>query len=127
VTRAIEHDLLRSAHAVGPGGLALALARVAMAGELGIRVDLDLVPTEGEISTTEILYSESGGRFVLSVAPADREQFEELFADLPLAHVGRIRSASERPALRVSQDERTILDEDVLNLKKAWKETLHGI
>jgi phosphoribosylformylglycinamidine synthase len=98
-----------------------------MAGELGVRADLELVPTEGEISTTEILYSESGGRFVLSAAPADQAELEDLFADLPLACVGRIRSASKRRALLVTHGERTILDEDVPTLKKAWKETLHGI
>ena len=124
VSRAVDDGIIRSAHAAGPGGLALALTRIGMAGELGVTVDIDRVPVEGKATATERLYSESGGRFVLTVAAGDGDRLRALFADLPHAEIGEVTA---EPRLQVSAGGSGLLDEEISALKKSWKETLSGI
>ena len=135
VTRAMDAGLLRTALAVGPGGIAVALSRTLFGGNLGALVDLAGVPVDPrwvqrELTTSELLYSESGGRFLLSVAADDRAALESLLAGLPLGLLGNVTGADERGETRlqvVHPRDGVILDEDLNELKRAWKETLHGI
>ena len=75
---------MRSAATPGKGGLALALARTAMAGELGMTVDLDLAPGIAELPPDVALFSESNGRFVVTVAATDAAAFAALFRRAPV-------------------------------------------
>ncbi len=129
VARAREADRLRSVHAIGPGGLALALVRTAMGGELGLRCDLEALPVEGLLTPAEKLYSESGGRFLLTVAPDERQAFEEAMRGLPLARVGAVlppRDGAPRLVVTAGGGD-VVIDADLGELKRAWKETLHGV
>jgi phosphoribosylformylglycinamidine synthase len=58
---------------------------------------------------------------VVSVAPADRERFEALFAGQACARIGEV---SETPGLSAVLDGRKVLDADVADLARAFKETL---
>ncbi len=135
VTATMDDGLLRTALALGPGGLALALARTLFGGNLGALVDLVDVPVDPrwvkrDLTPSELLYSESGGRFLLSVAPDDRGAFEAAMRGLPLGFLGAVTGADEldENRLRVVHPlDGVLLDEDVAELKRAWKETLHGI
>ena len=69
VLRAAEEGVLRSAHDVSGGGVAVALAECAMAGGVGARVALDAGRRDDEV-----LFGEGGGRMLLSVAPQDAER-----------------------------------------------------
>jgi phosphoribosylformylglycinamidine synthase len=61
---ASEADLLQSAHDCSDGGLAVALTQSAIAGEVGIEVEL------GEVERLDAaLFGEAGARAVVSVAP----------------------------------------------------------
>jgi len=135
VSAAIDRGLLRSVHALGPGGLALALARTAMGGNLGMLVDLGNVPlSRGEgvrsLAPSELLYSETGGRFLLTIAPGDRARFEAAMDGLPLRRLGEVTPPEDdgESRLRVLHpDEGVLIDEEVSVLRRAWKETLHGV
>jgi hypothetical protein len=72
------------------GGLAVHLALVAMGGELGLEVDLAKVPSAGIDRDDTLLFSESAGRFVVTVAPDNQDAFEAAFAGQPIANVGRV-------------------------------------
>lgn len=116
--QAIQAGLVSSAHAVAKGGLAVHLALVAMAGELGMDVHIGKAPSGPGLSPTQLLYSESAGRFVLTVAPARKEAFEKLFATMPVACIGEV---TENARFRVQRGiGEVIIDEDVSDLKKAW-------
>jgi phosphoribosylformylglycinamidine synthase len=88
--RALAERLVVSSVSVERGGLGVALARSAMAGMLGVNVDLALVPGGEALREDVILYSESQGRLLVSVAPANCAAFEEVFAGLPCARIGRV-------------------------------------
>ncbi len=122
--QAIARGLVRSAHAPGKGGLGVGLAKCAFGGELGLDVDLRLAPQEDGLRDDELLYSESSGRFIVTTAADDAEEFERLMAGLPCAAVGRVREDTQ---LRFVLTDGSTACWDVLKLKSIWKEPLNAI
>jgi len=91
-----DAGLVRSAHVAGRGGLGVALAHLAIAGELGLRVDLGplLGPGLGDMSQSAgaALFSESTGRIVLTCAPQRGAALEAALADHALLRIGTIEA-----------------------------------
>jgi phosphoribosylformylglycinamidine synthase len=121
VFAASQAGLITACHDCSDGGLGVALAEMCIGGRLGAEVDLDRVPACGELNLTGLLYAESASRLVVSVAPADRERFEALFAGQDCARIGTV---SEAPALSATLADGKVLDADVADLARAFKETL---
>ena len=82
---AARGDLLASAHDCSDGGLAVALAESALAGDTGFAVSLP-----GDEPWYVALFSESASRAVVSVAPEKAEAVEALASahHLPLSRLG---------------------------------------
>jgi phosphoribosylformylglycinamidine synthase len=117
--QAIQSELVASAHGVYRGGLGVHLALVAMAGEVGLQVDLAKVVSAKVGREDTLLYSESAGRFIVTVAPEDTMEFEKIFEGLPCACVGQV---TKRQTLRIrSFSGRVIMDAGLQQLKSAWK------
>ncbi|MDD1719205.1 MAG: AIR synthase related protein [Methanoregulaceae archaeon] len=76
LTDAITRGLVASAFPVTIGGLGVALAKVAISGRLGM--DLSV---QGTIRPDYFLFSETLGRFVVTVDPANREAFEKVIGN----------------------------------------------
>jgi phosphoribosylformylglycinamidine (FGAM) synthase-like enzyme len=112
---------VRSCHTPALGGLAAALARKALAGGWGLEVDLAAVPGDPG-DDVGALYSESNSRFLVTVAPADAPAFEQCLQGSTCARIGAVSSGS-RLALR-GRDGRVIVRENLLTLRRRWKETL---
>jgi len=115
----IRAELVVSAHGIYRGGLGIHLALVAMAGGLGLAVDLAEVPAEGVKREDIILYSESAGRFIVSVAPKDRAAFEERFKELPCGCIGRVMEKEKLTVRGLTG--KILLSIGVRQLKSAWK------
>jgi phosphoribosylformylglycinamidine synthase len=115
---AVRQGLVRAAAAPAMGGLALALARCAMGGELGL--DADLTPL-GSLPADALLFAESTGVLVAEVAEADRTRFLALFAALPCVEIGRL---SARPLLVLRSGGNVLAQAEVAAMKRAWKGTL---
>ncbi|AGB03797.1 phosphoribosylformylglycinamidine synthase subunit PurL [Methanoregula formicica] len=114
---AIAHELVASAFPVSHGGLGVALAKVAVAGKLGM--DLTL-PVPDRMRPDYFLFSESLSRFVVTVAPDHKRAFEQaLGADAVL--VGRTGGSRLRISGRV-----LLLDVGVDDLEKAYKAPFGG-
>jgi phosphoribosylformylglycinamidine synthase len=125
--KAIEQGLVASVHGVYRGGLAVHLAMVAMAGEFGLEVDLDQLLLDGVQRDDTVMFSESAGRFIVTVAPKDRSAFEALFSGAPCCRVGRVTTAGDLVIRGLESN--TILAVQVADLKKAWQmhlEDHHG-
>lgn len=122
---AIRDGLVSSAHAVTRGGLAVHLAMIAMGGELGMDIDLRDLPLSNGLSPTQILYSESAGRFLVTVSPKNQSAFQETLKGTEAACIG-VTTASQR--LRIRQGTAaTLLDEHIQDLKDAWKKPFGGL
>ncbi len=87
---ALRRGLLSSSIALERGGLGVALAKASMGGALGFRALLAALPGAGRLRDDAALYSESQGRFVVTVAPAGREDFERIFQGLPCGMIGHV-------------------------------------
>ncbi|MBN2034535.1 MAG: phosphoribosylformylglycinamidine synthase subunit PurS [Deltaproteobacteria bacterium] len=116
---AIMKGLIASAHTVSRGGLGVHLALVAMAGPLGMEIDLEAVPAADDLPHSAILYSESAGRFIVTVDPEKKQAFEEHFSGMKIGCIGR---TTESPLFRVKgRDGDWIMEENVHELKEWWK------
>ena len=118
---AMGRSLIASAHDLSDGGLAVALAEKAFAGNLGLSVDLGAVRTEGELTDTETLYSESQSRILVTVSPGHAPEIEAIFGD-DASRIGTV--ISERTLLVASKRGGTLIERDLAQLKKAWKASL---
>ena len=118
VAEAMRKGLLASCHGVYRGGLGIHLAMTAMGGELGVAIDLAKVPAEDTLRDDTLLFSESAGRFIVSVAPENRSAFEALMGDEPMALVGAVTETRE---LKITGRDGGVLAElTVDEMKAAW-------
>jgi phosphoribosylformylglycinamidine synthase len=107
----------------------VALAETAFAGDLGMEIDLAMVPREGIDRDDFLLFSESPSRFVATVSPDHQAEFEEVLRGedlnlppLAFAAVGKVTAA---PFLSLrGLTGRNLLKEGITDLKAAWQETL---
>ncbi|GAB4506815.1 MAG: phosphoribosylformylglycinamidine synthase subunit PurL [Anaerolineales bacterium] len=97
---AINAGLVRSAHDLSEGGLAVAAAEMCIGGRLG----LDITPP----LTTRDLFGETTGCLLAEVSPANIVSFEETFKHLPFKKLGQVIA---EPVLKLN--ETTITVEDI--------------
>ncbi len=123
VSDVTEAELAHSLHTPASGGLGVGFAKKAIAGRLGMKVDLDKVPAADGLAPYEVLFSESNSRFIMTVAPQDAAQVEALLADVPFARVGEV---TDRGVLElVSEGEVSEVAIDAM--VSAYKSPLAGI
>ncbi|MGI6367330.1 MAG: phosphoribosylformylglycinamidine synthase subunit PurL [Anaerolineae bacterium] len=99
--KAIKAGLVAACHDCSEGGLAVAAAEMALAGDLGAELWLEPLPRDGaDVLPADVaLFSESNGRYLVQVREQDVAAFEALVAKVPHAQIGRV---SDRPALSVT-------------------------
>jgi phosphoribosylformylglycinamidine synthase II len=115
LTEAISRELIASACPVSHGGLGTTLARVAIAGRLGMDLTLP-----GGMRPDYYLFSESLGRFVVTVDPDNKRAFERILGpDATL--LGRVSGRS----LRITAHT-LLLDLAVDQLEDAYKAPFRG-
>jgi len=122
--RAIGRGLVASCHDLSEGGLAVAAAEMAFAGDLGLDLELARVPAEpagdaGAELDAILLFSESASRFLVEVSPARAAELERELEGLPCARVGTVRP-EKRVAVRGSGGE-PLLELSVDELRQAFQ------
>jgi phosphoribosylformylglycinamidine synthase len=118
--RAIVDGIIASAHGIYRGGLGIHLAMVAMGGNLGMDIRLNRLPVEGVDRDDTILFSESAGRLIVTIDPANRGDFESRFKDVACNFIGHV---TDGPDFSIKGlDGSTIIAAAVQDLKAAWKE-----
>jgi phosphoribosylformylglycinamidine synthase len=118
---AVRAGLVRSAVTPGRGGLAVAIARSAMAGALGVDADLANCDGVSDLRSDIALFGESAGRFVVGVAASDADAFEGRFEGLPCRRVGAV---TDDGRVRLRRADATLVACDVERLRAAFRETL---
>jgi len=121
--KAIDTELVASCHAVGRGGLGIHFSLVAMAGGLGLDIDLAGLPRTDDLplSSEKALFSESAGRFIVTVAPDKKQTFEKLCKGLPCACLGMITDSHDR--LKIASDGNPVADLTIATLDSAFNKT----
>ncbi len=100
--------LISSCHDCSDGGLAVALAESAFTGGFGMEIACE--------GTAEFLFSESSPRFVITVDPEKKKEFESHF-DFGLTQIGFVR---EDERFKIND----LIDENIYELKKSWQKPL---
>jgi phosphoribosylformylglycinamidine synthase len=122
---AINQELIASAHGIYRGGLGVHLAMKAMAGSLGMSINLNKVPMLEPIRDDQILFSESAGRFIVTVDPVKKDDFEAIFSNLPYACVGKVTSDDKLVVCNGSSNK--LLSVLISDLKHHWKKTFGNL
>jgi len=119
LSQAIGRQLVASAHGIYRGGLIVHLAMVAMGGGLGMQIELNRVPADGPDRDDTVMFSESAGRFIVTIDPEKREVFESLFNNVTCACIGTV---TEQPQFEIKNlNHKTIISVSIDQLKAAWK------
>jgi phosphoribosylformylglycinamidine synthase len=147
---AIRQGLVRACHDLSEGGLAVAAAEMSLAGLLGMDIDVGKVPhpvvprfiegnsflrkpcdksratfNEGNpfssAINTVLLFSESASRFLVEVAPAQRDAFETLLRIHGIQDFACIGAVSATGCFIVRNGEQVLIDLSVARLQEAWK------
>jgi phosphoribosylformylglycinamidine synthase len=116
LSKAIEKGIVRSVHDVSDGGLAAAFAECAMGGKAGAEIDLSLISKDTD-EDAALLFSESAGRFVVSVREKDAFKFEKMMFGTKTKKAGRVRG-DKRVVLKNGDND--LVNEDVFELRDAW-------
>ncbi|MEA3288487.1 MAG: phosphoribosylformylglycinamidine synthase subunit PurL [Candidatus Marinimicrobia bacterium] len=111
----IRQGLVQSAHDLGDGGFAVALAESCIMGELGAEVSFDL-----DLRSDSLLFGESQTRFMLSASAEAAEKIIDLAADqgLEAANIGRVNSGNQ---LVINNMDKNLVDVSVSDCSHAFK------
>ncbi|MFB5284276.1 phosphoribosylformylglycinamidine synthase subunit PurL [Peribacillus sp. Hz7] len=110
ILAAIQAGLIKSAHDVAEGGLAVALSE-SLFGEKELGAS---VTVTGE--AVAALFSETQSRFLISVSPENQAAFEAAVKDAV-----QIGTVTNDATLRISAKETTLVEANVQELQTAWK------
>ena len=119
---AIQAGTVRSCHDLSEGGLAVAAAEMAFAGELGVELDLSAVPFDGQKSDAALLFSESNTRFLIEVAPEKEADFLAALEGVCAAKIGSVNSGTKLTVKGIAGG--NVIDAELANLKAAWLKPL---
>jgi len=116
LSHAMEEGLVASAHDISDGGLAACFAESALGGNLGAELDLARISATTK-NEKALLFSESPGRFIISVKPEDVEKFDFVMKGLPVGKAGRVRGDRR---LIIKREEKMIVNEEIDGMKEAY-------
>jgi phosphoribosylformylglycinamidine synthase len=123
VFRSIQKELLSASISVSIGGLSAAFAKLSLGGLKGIDVSLKNLPGSAK-NNTAALFSESQGRFVVTVRPSDQKAFEKILAHLPYKMVGVVTDDQSFSVKGV--DGRALITTTVEKNMHAYRKTFAG-
>lgn len=123
--RAIVSGLVKSCHDPSEGGLAVAVAEMAIAGGMGADVSLAAVPRPAGLDRDLVLlFSESPTRFIVEVEPRHEQAFLKIFENLPSGRLG-LTTRDDEPRLRIRGVKRSIaVDLSTSDMKTRWQAPL---
>lgn len=84
---------ITAVHDVSAGGILLALAEMALKSGIGCEVDATAIPTNDELDVAELLYSETHGRYIITVKADAADAILEAI-DVPVAVIGEVKGNS---------------------------------
>jgi phosphoribosylformylglycinamidine synthase II len=122
-TKAIGEGVIKAAHDLSEGGLAVAAAEMALASNFGMDLDLKKLPVKAVERNDFALFSESNSRFLVEIAQKDKETFETIMKGKIIAEMGKV---TKNPSLTIKglKESNPVVDAPVADLRESWKRTL---
>jgi phosphoribosylformylglycinamidine synthase II len=121
---AIRAGLVAACHDLSEGGLAVAAAEMALAGRLGL--SLDLAPAPHELGANAavgetLLFSESPSRFLVEVVPEQQAAFEGFLQEGQVGEFALLGRVTQAERLVIGHGGGVLIDLLVAELLTAWK------
>ncbi|WP_409200204.1 phosphoribosylformylglycinamidine synthase subunit PurL [Methanobrevibacter sp. DSM 116169] len=84
---------ITAVHDCSAGGIAIALAEMALSGNIGAEIDTSKIIKDGDMSLNNLLYSESHGRYIITVK---KDVIEDILdnIDVPATCIGEVKGKS---------------------------------
>ncbi|MEO0072636.1 MAG: phosphoribosylformylglycinamidine synthase subunit PurL [candidate division WOR-3 bacterium] len=123
----ITQGLISACHDISEGGLAVALAEMCLAGNIGAEIHLSsLISRKSReplnILEFNLLFTENSTKFVVSVPKSHQMAFETQFKDLPMVLIGQ---TSNHPTLKIfGLNKDLIANLEVSLIKHIWSSSL---
>ena len=110
----IKEGIVKSAHDISHGGLAVALAESCIQGETGAEIELDVQ----NIRKDALLFGESSSRIIISISESEQKDLEKQLkrSDLPYQYLGQVQGEN----LKINGT----IDLEVNKLKNRWERTI---
>jgi len=121
IFQGIQDEIFSALHSVGSGGIGFGLAKMAMASELGAEIDLKMIPTEEDLKISELLFSETQSRLIVTIAPEQSKKFEDNFGYEDFALIGKV---IPEPTLVFKKAGARIAMVGIKELKENYQKTL---
>ena len=96
-----------------------------MAGGLGLEVNLSDLPMDedrGELLNETVLFSESAGRFIVTIPSENRSIFEKLFKGMAVSCIGMVTDLHDHLKIAALNKE-TLIDLSIGELEIAFNKT----
>ena len=88
-----DKNAITAVHDVSNGGLAVALAEMVMAGDIGCEIDLSAILASDDIDDVDLLFSESHGRYLVTVSEDAVDDIMDKI-DVPVSIIGEVKGES---------------------------------
>ena len=124
VTKAIDLGLIKACHDLSEGGLGVAAAEMALAGDFGLELDLSRAPRTRVARDDYVLFSESNSRFLVEIPDKAKSEFEDLMKGNRAAEIGKVVS-SDKLTIRGSNGKNRI-NVSSSDLRRTWKSALNS-
>ena len=122
----IKQGIVNSAHDLGDGGLAVAIAECCISSGYGANIILP--PSQSRLD--RLLFAEGGARVLVSCSTDQSVELKKYYKNISLqgsnlfsiSHLGNVNNQKK---LLVSQSNNTIIDVNILDLKDTYKDAIH--
>ena len=122
----IKQGIINSAHDLGDGGLAVAIAECCISSGYGANIILP--PSQSRLD--RLLFAEGGARVLVSCSNDQSVELKKYYKNISLqgsnlfsiSHLGKVNNQKK---LLVSQSNNTIIDVNILDLKDTYKDAIH--
>lgn len=104
-------------HDVSEGGLAVALAEMALGGRLGARIDLQEAVADARLDSATLAFCESSSRYLLEVPKAHLPAVTACLGEIPHAVIGETGGE----ALVITHGDQGLVDAPVSELESAFR------
>ena len=119
----VQQNLIASAISLTRGGLGLSLAKMSMGGLLGVNINLKNLP--GQFSRNDFsLFSESQGRFLVTISPQNKSKFREYLKGIPIAQIGEV--TNDQKFIVRDKNNNTAVKTDIATLLKYYRKPFLG-
>ncbi len=120
--QAIRAGLIRSCHDLSEGGLAVAVAEMAFAGEVGADISLKGLAGCEKESDNVRLFSETTTRFIVEVKPEHATALRARLPNIALTHLGK--TVAEQRLRIAGANGEWLIWAKLSELKEAWQKPL---